>query len=164
MGSEHTKVRAGIYVEKEILNQADGLLETANVRSRNEFVAEALKFYIGYLLAGKAENYFLQSLASVLTGTIQDSENRLARMDFKIAVELSKLSQPINFVVNGCDAVNTIAPSGFVTRSSCFQRRSNGIMLSHLQSVIPYGKSVSTMSTHPSGSSVIPAMQSILNI
>ena len=28
MGSEHTKVRAGIYVEKEILNQADGLLET----------------------------------------------------------------------------------------------------------------------------------------
>lgn len=58
MGSEHTKVRAGIYVEKEILNQADGLLETANVRSRNEFVAEALKFYIGYLLAGKAENYF----------------------------------------------------------------------------------------------------------
>ena len=94
MGSEHTKVRAGIYVEKEILNQADGLLETANVRSRNEFVAEALKFYIGYLLA---ENYFLQSLASVLTGTIQDSENRLARMDFKIAVELSKLSQVIAY-------------------------------------------------------------------
>ena len=43
------------------------------------------------------ENYFLQSLASVLTGTIQDSENRLARMDFKIAVELSKLSQVIAY-------------------------------------------------------------------
>ena len=46
MGSEHTKVRAGIYVEKEILNQADGLLETANVRSRNEFVAEALLYRV----------------------------------------------------------------------------------------------------------------------
>ena len=97
MGSEHTKVRAGIYVEKEILNQADGLLETANVRSRNEFVEEALKFYIGYLLAGKAEDYFLQSLSSVLIGTVQDSENRLARMDFKMAVELAKLSQVIAY-------------------------------------------------------------------
>ena len=73
MGSENAKVRVGIYIEKAILEQADGLLETANVRSRNEFVAEALKFYMGYLLAGKAENYFLQSLASVLTGTVQDS-------------------------------------------------------------------------------------------
>ena len=90
MGSENAKVRVGIYIEKAILDQADGLLETANVRSRNEFVAEAL-------LAGKAENYFLQSLASVLTGTVQDSENRLARMDFKIAVELSKLSQVIAY-------------------------------------------------------------------
>ena len=97
MGSENAKVRVGIYIEKAILEQADGLLETANVRSRNEFVAEALKFYMGYLLAGKAENYFLQSLASVLTGTVQDSENRLARMDFKIAVELSKLSQVIAY-------------------------------------------------------------------
>ena len=97
MVSDHTKVRAGIYVEKEIFNQADGLLETANVRSRNEFVEEALKFYIGYLLAGKAEDYFLQSLSSVLIGTVQDSENRLARMDFKMAVELAKLSQVIAY-------------------------------------------------------------------
>ena len=97
MGSENAKVRVGIYIEKAILEQVDGLLETANVRSRNEFVAEALKFYMGYLLAGKAESYFLQSLTSVLTGTVQDSENRLARMDFKIAVELSKLSQVIAY-------------------------------------------------------------------
>ena len=97
MGRKHTKVRAGIYVEKVIFNQADGLLETANVRSRNEFVEEALKFYIGYLLAGKAEDYFLQSLSSVLIGTVQDSENRLARMDFKMAVELAKLSQVIAY-------------------------------------------------------------------
>ncbi|MBE7727867.1 MAG: hypothetical protein E7244_26850 [Enterocloster citroniae] len=97
MSGENTKVRVGFYLEKEILNQADGLLETANVRSRNEFVAEALRFYIGYLHAGKAENYLLQALSSVLTGTVQDSENRLARMDFKIAVELSKLSQVIAY-------------------------------------------------------------------
>ena len=31
MGSENAKVRVGIYIEKAILEQVDGLLETANV-------------------------------------------------------------------------------------------------------------------------------------
>ena len=79
------KVRAGFYVEKEILEMVDGLLIEANGRSRNEFVTEALKFYCGYLNSRKAENYLLQSLSSVLASTVQDTENRLVRMDFKIA-------------------------------------------------------------------------------
>ncbi|MCI8321037.1 MAG: hypothetical protein HFH02_08180 [Dorea sp.] len=91
------KVRAGFYVEKEVLELADSLLAEANVSSRNEFVNEALKFYCGYLNTGKAENYLLQSLSSVLTSTVQDTENRLARMDFKIAVELSMLAHMIAY-------------------------------------------------------------------
>lgn len=97
MGRETEKVRTGFYIEKEMLETADGLLAAANVRSRNEFMNEALKFYCGYLQSRKAEDYLLQSLSSVLTSTVQDSENRLARMDFKIAVELSKLSQVIAY-------------------------------------------------------------------
>lgn len=60
-------------------------------------MSEALRFYIGYVHARKAENYLIQSLSSVMTSTVQDSENRLARMDFKLAVELSKLSQVIAY-------------------------------------------------------------------
>ncbi|MFR9234427.1 MAG: hypothetical protein ACLVLH_16100 [Eisenbergiella massiliensis] len=96
-GRETEKVRKGFYVDKDILERVDGMLEEANVRSRNEFVNNALKFYIGYLTARNAENYLLQSLSSVITGTVQDSENRIARMDFKLAVELSKLSQVIAY-------------------------------------------------------------------
>ncbi len=97
MAKGTAKVRAGFYVEKEILEMADGLLAEANVRSRNEFVTEALKFYCGYLNSRKAEDYLLQSLSSVLTSTVQDTENRLARMDFKIAVELSMLAHMIAY-------------------------------------------------------------------
>lgn len=53
------KVRIGFYIEKEVLEMADSLLPAANVRSRNEFVTEALKFYCGYLNSGKAEDYLL---------------------------------------------------------------------------------------------------------
>lgn len=98
MGKETEKVRTGFYIEKEVLERADGMLDAANVRSRNEFVNEALKFYCGYLNSRKAEDYLLQSLSSVLTSTVKDTENRLARMDFKIAVELSKLSQVIAYL------------------------------------------------------------------
>ena len=95
MAKETEKVRRGFYINKDILERVDGMLEEANVRSRNEFVTEALKFYMGYLTARRAEDYLLQSLGSVISGTVHDSENRIARMDFKVAVELSKLSHVI---------------------------------------------------------------------
>ena len=94
---ETKKVRIGVYMEKELVDRADELLDFAGVRSRNEFVTEAVKFYIGYLHSRKAENYLLHTLSSVLTGTVHDSENRLARMDFKLAVEISKLAHVIAY-------------------------------------------------------------------
>lgn len=97
MANESEKVRTGFYIEKEVLDRCDALLSTANVKSRNEFVTEALRFYCGYLTSQQSENYLLQSLSSVLISTIRDTENRLARMDFKIAVELSKLAHVIAY-------------------------------------------------------------------
>ena len=95
MAKEPEKVRTGFYIEKEVLDRCDELLTQANVKSRNEFVTEALRFYCGYLTSKQNENYLLQSLSSVLISTIRDTENRLARMDFKIATELSKLTHVV---------------------------------------------------------------------
>ena len=76
------KQRIGVYMEKELVERADEMVSYVGARSRNEFVAEAVKFYIGFLNSKKAENYLLQSLSSVLTSTVHDSENRLARYGF----------------------------------------------------------------------------------
>lgn len=97
MAKEAEKVRVGFYIEKELIERADELLDFAGARSRNEFAAEAMKFYIGFLNSRKAEDYLLQSLSSVMTGTVHDSENRLARMDFKLAVEISKLAHVVAY-------------------------------------------------------------------
>lgn len=43
------KVRKGFYIEEDLLEQVDGLLEQADVKSKNKFLNQALKFYIGYL-------------------------------------------------------------------------------------------------------------------
>ena len=97
MAEQIEKIRIGFYLDREIVKQADQLLELADVRSRNEFAAKAIKFYIGYLTSKRAEHYLIQSLSSVISSTIHDSENRLARMDFKFAVEISKLAHVIAY-------------------------------------------------------------------
>ena len=97
MKEEKGRVRKGFYIDEDILVQVDSLLEQANVKSRNEFLNQALKFYIGYLTSEKIENYMLQTISSVMHGTVKDSENRMARAMFKLAVEVSKLSHVIAF-------------------------------------------------------------------
>lgn len=91
------KVRRGFYIEEDLLEQVDGLLEQADVKSRNEFLNQALKFYIGYLISEKIANYMLSTISSVMHSTVKDSENRMARAMYKLAVEISKLSHVIAY-------------------------------------------------------------------
>ena len=86
------RVRKGVYLEQELIEECDHMLDEAGARSRNDFINKALRFYIGYLKTNQVEDYQLQSVSSMVTGTIRDTENRLARMDFKLAVEIAKLS------------------------------------------------------------------------
>lgn len=94
---EKSKVRKGFYIEEDLLEQVDSLLQQADVKSRNEFLNQALKFYIGYLTSEKIENYMLSTIASVMHATVKDSENRMARAMYKLAVETSKLSHVIAY-------------------------------------------------------------------
>lgn len=97
MGSNEDKTKFSIRVDTELLRQLSECAEKADALSRTELIEDALRFYLGYLKSQKAEDYLLQSLSSVLTSTVHDSENRIARMDFKIAVELSKLCHVIAY-------------------------------------------------------------------
>ena len=97
MGEEKSKVRKAFYIEEDILEQVDSLLQQADVKSRNEFLNQALKFYIGYLTSAKIENYMLSSISSVMYATVKASENRMARAMFKLAVETSKLANVIAY-------------------------------------------------------------------
>ena len=91
MNRESRKTRKAFYIEDDIIKQIDALFLQANVKSRNEFLNQALKFYIGYLTSEKIENYMLSTISSVMHSTVKDSENRMARAMYKLAVETSKL-------------------------------------------------------------------------
>lgn len=97
MSGNADKTKFSIRVDTQLLDLADTYIQDFTVQNRTELIEDALRFYLGFLTSKKAEDYLLQSLSSVMTGTVQDSENRLARMDFKLAVELSKLSHVIAY-------------------------------------------------------------------
>ena len=97
MSGNADKTKFSIRVDTELLKLADEYIADSTVQNRTELIEDALRFYLGYLTSKKAEDYLLQSLSSVMTGTVQDSENRIARMDFKLAVELSKLAHVIAY-------------------------------------------------------------------
>lgn len=97
MSGNADKTKFSIRVDTQLLELADAYIRDSTVQNRTELIEDALRFYLGFLTSKKGEDYLLQSLSSVMTGTVQDSENRLARMDFKLAVELSKLSHVIAY-------------------------------------------------------------------
>ena len=59
--------------------------------SQNEFIEKAIRFYAGYVSSGEAIDYLPPALVAALRGTVEDSEHRIARLLFKLAVETSMM-------------------------------------------------------------------------
>jgi len=97
MSTNSDKTKFSIRVDTKLLELCDECVEKTDSLSRTELIETALRFYIGYVNAQKAEDYLLHTLSSVLTSTVRDTENRIARIDFKVAVELSKLAHVIAY-------------------------------------------------------------------
>ena len=84
-------ITTGIYIDKDLPDIINSYLKKANCRSRNEFINQAIRHYIAYLQKEQDNEFLTPALESVLSGMIGDTENRLARILFKLAVELSML-------------------------------------------------------------------------
>lgn len=71
------------------MKKVEKLYREENVKSRSEFIENAINFYCGYLTAEDGKEYFPQVIVSILQGTLGAFENRMASLLFKMAVELS---------------------------------------------------------------------------
>ena len=70
-------------------------LERDNCQSRSEFVVKALDFYLGYLESNDASGYMSEVLSSLITGILDNNNNRLRSLLFKWAVELNMMCHTI---------------------------------------------------------------------
>ena len=93
-------IRTAFWVEKILLNRCDANLEVARCRSRNEFVNESIRFYIAWLNGEKDQDFLCEAIRQTMEGIVKTSENRLARLQFKLAVEQAKLAHLIASLSN----------------------------------------------------------------
>lgn len=96
MKKYENKIRKGFYIEQELLDKLQICFDLdEDCKSMNELVNKAIEFYTSFVLTKESEGYILKSFSNVVSAIVQDSENRMARIYFKIAVELAKLNNII---------------------------------------------------------------------
>ena len=82
------KVRFQMRISPDTDQKVKAAMPLAHCRSQNEFVEQALWFYCDYLTTDNLANFLPPIYSSVLRGIVHDSENRICRLLFKVAVEL----------------------------------------------------------------------------
>lgn len=86
------KQKMAVYFQPETIKKIEQEYQEDNCSSRTEFIEKAVKFYIGYLRQQEEVNYLSLMITETVKAQINGTEQRLARLIFKVAVELGKLS------------------------------------------------------------------------
>lgn len=111
-----------IYPSTE--QEIEAQLAADNCKSPSEFIEKAVLFYIGYLNQAENVNYISPLITETVNATIKGTEQRLARLLFKVAVELGKLSHMLA-AVNDIDEETMRQLQGMVAAEV---RKINGII------------------------------------
>lgn len=82
------KVKFQMRISPDTDRKVKTAMPLANVRSQNEFVEQALRFYCDYLASQDSFSVLPPILVSAIRATVQNSETHICRLLFKLAVEL----------------------------------------------------------------------------
>ena len=77
----------GVRLRVDQWEDCDRFSETLKMASRNDFIRDAIDFYLEYLRRNNSVKFLTPALESVISAKVRDSEERLARLLFKLAVE-----------------------------------------------------------------------------
>lgn len=87
-----TKEKMAVYFQPETMRKIEQEYREDNCSSKTEFIEKAVRFYIGFLRQQEEVNYLSPLITETVKAQIKGTEQRLARLMFKVAVELGKLS------------------------------------------------------------------------
>ena len=85
------KVKFQMRIDPDTDRKIKAAMPRANCRSQNEFMEKAVRFYCDYLAAEDVANFLPRIFVHAMRDTIKSSENRIARLLFKLTVEISMM-------------------------------------------------------------------------
>ncbi|HCB96383.1 MAG TPA: hypothetical protein DEP65_12905 [Ruminococcus sp.] len=86
---KEVKRKFALWARDSTLKSVESLYKEDNCSSKSEFIEKAIIFYVGYLSANDNSEYLPNVVTSTLKSIVAESDNRMSRLIFKLAVELA---------------------------------------------------------------------------
>lgn len=87
MEPSEKKIRIPLWIYPSTLEKVKSQVPKDNCRNQSEFIEKAILFYSGYLNAQDSPEYLPKVICGTVKGIVDESESRMARVIFKLAVE-----------------------------------------------------------------------------
>ncbi len=91
------KIKFALWIFPDTAEKVKELYRDNDCKSQSEFIEKAIRFYIGYLTAEDKNNYLPNIFLSNMRGIIDESDSRVSRLLFKLAVEMSMIMNLLAF-------------------------------------------------------------------
>ena len=90
----------GVRMPAELWAKCDEMTQKLGLESRNEFIRDAVQFYSEWVLRSDSQRFLTPALESVIGAKVRDSENRIARALYKMAVQQNALTHVLATAYN----------------------------------------------------------------
>jgi len=97
-GSE--KLQLSLYIKKQSIIKANSLITLTESSSRNDVVEKAIDFYFGFISSQLSQEFLCSTLGSKMEGLVGTLGTRIARGNFRAAVETDMLTRMLASVVH----------------------------------------------------------------
>lgn len=85
------KTKFPLWMHPQTRQQVLEWYKKDNCASQSEFIEKAIRFYCGYISAESSLQFLPAAITSAMAGVVESAENRMARLLFKLAVEMSMM-------------------------------------------------------------------------
>ena len=85
------KVKFALYLQPESMRQVEHWVPLIDCKSKSEFIEDAIKFYVGFLMADDGGTYLPNAFLSNMKSIVAEGTNQISKMLFKQSVELAML-------------------------------------------------------------------------
>lgn len=102
---EEKKKKFPLWMHPATQRQVKEWYQKDNCGSQSEFIEKAIQFYCGYISAENSMKFLPTALTSAMAGVVESAENRMARLLFKLAVEMSMM---MNIIASNAEIDETL--------------------------------------------------------
>lgn len=87
--NKNNETKFTVYMTQSVRDMVEKNYKSDNCRNRSEYISKAIEYYSGHLATKENDQFISTKVASLLRSIINEKQNRIEHVVFKLAVELA---------------------------------------------------------------------------